>query len=64
MKNKTYKHVSYGEALERAGFELIEMMVRKRQLGFAGTLVWQNDSRLSRRIMFGWLLVQGPKGGG
>ena len=34
------------------------------QLGFAGALVRQGDSRLSKRVMFGRLAVQGPKRGG
>ena len=38
--------------------------IRKRQLGFAGALVRQGDSRLSKRVMFGRLAVQGPKRGG
>ena len=34
-----YKPLSYGEVLERTGFEHIETTIRKRQLGFAGALV-------------------------
>ena len=40
------------------------MTIWKRQLGFAGALVRQGDSRLSKRVMFGQLAVQGPKRGG
>ena len=59
-----YKHLSYGEALERAGSQCIEMTIRKRQVGFAGALVLQGESRLSNRIMYRWLAVQGSKRGG
>ena len=51
-----YKPLSYREVLERTGSE--------RQLGFALALVRQGDSRLSKRVMFGQLAVQGPKRGG
>ena len=61
-KNRTgYKPLSYGEVLERTGSERIEATIRKRQLGFAGALVQQGDPRLSKRVMFEWLTVQGPK---
>ena len=64
-KDRTgYKLLSYREVLERIGFERIETTIRKRQLGFAGVLVRQGDSRLSKRVMFGRLAVQGPKRGG
>ena len=56
-----YKPLSYREVLERTGSERIETTIRKRQLGFAGALVRQGDSRLSKRVMFGRLAVQGPK---
>ena len=59
-----YKPLSYREVLERTGSERIETTIRKRQLGFAGALVRQGDSRLSKRVMFGRLAVQGPKRGG
>ena len=59
-----YKPLSYREVLERTGSERIETTIRKRQLGFVGALVRQSDSRLSKRIMFGRLAVQGPKRGG
>ena len=58
-----YKPLSYGEILERTSSERIETTIRKRQLGFAGALVRQGDSRLSKRVMFGRLAVQGPKRG-
>ena len=58
-----YKPLSYGEVLERTGSERIETTIPKRQLGFAGALVRQGDSRLSKRVMFGRLAVQGPKRG-
>ena len=41
-----YKPRSYGEVLKRTGSERIETTTRKRQLGFAGALVRQGDSRL------------------
>ena len=64
-KDRTgYKPLSYREVLERTGFERIKTTIRKRQLGFAGALVRQGDSRLSKRVMFGRLAVQGPKRGG
>ena len=64
-KDRTgYKLLSYREVLERTGSERIETTIQKRQLGFAGALVRQGDSRLSRRVMFGLLAVQGPKRGG
>ena len=59
-----YKTISYREVPERTGSERIETTIRKRQLGFAGVLVRQGDSRLSKRVMFGRLAVQGPKRGG
>ena len=59
-----YKPLPYREVLERTGSERIETTIRKRQLGFAGALVRQGDSRLSKRVMFGRLAVQGPKRGG
>ena len=59
-----YKPLSYGEVLERTGSERIKTTSRKRQLGFAGDLVRQGDSRLSKRVMFEPLAVQGPKRGG
>ncbi|CAM9559980.1 unnamed protein product, partial [Ascophyllum nodosum] len=59
-----YKPLSYREVLERTGSERIETTIRKRQLGFAGALVRQGDSRLSKRVMFGRLARQGPKRGG
>ena len=43
-----YKPLSYREVLERTGSERIETTTRKRQLGFAGALVRQGDSRLSK----------------
>ena len=51
-------------ALERTGSKRIETTIRKRQLGFAGALFRRGDSRLSKRVMFGRLAVQGPKRGG
>ena len=59
-----YKPLSYREVLERTGSERIETTIRKRQLGFAVALVWQGDSRLSKRVVFGRMAVQGPKRGG
>ena len=59
-----YEPLSYGEVLENTGSERIETTIRKRQLGFAGALIRQGDSRLSKRVMFGRLAVQGPKRGG
>ena len=59
-----YKSLSYREVLERTGSERIETTIRKRQLGFAGALVRQGDSRRPKRVMFGRLAVQGPKRGG
>ena len=41
-----YKPLSYGEVLERTGSERIETTIRKRQLGLAGGLFRQGDSRL------------------
>ena len=64
-KDRTgYKPLSYREVLERTGSERIETTIRKRQLGFAGALVRQGDSRLSKRVMFGRLAVQRAKRGG
>ena len=64
-KDRTgYKPLSYGEVFERIGSERIETTVRKRQIGFAGALVRQGHSRLSNRVVFGRLAVQGPKRGG
>ena len=64
LKDRTgYKPLSYREVLERTGSERIETTIWKRQLGFAGALVRQGDSRLSKRVMFGRLAVQGPKRG-
>ena len=61
-KDRTgYKTLSYREVLERTGSERIKTTIRKRQLGFAGALVRQDHSRLSKRVMFGRLAVQGPK---
>ena len=60
-KDRTgYKPLSYGEVLERTGSDRIKTTFRKRQLGFAGALVWQGDSKLSKRVMFGRLTVQAP----
>ena len=59
-----YKPLSYREVLEKTGSERIETTIRKRQLEFAGVLVRQGDSRLSKRVMFGRLAMQGPKRGG
>ena len=59
-----YKPLSYWEVLERTDSERIETTIRKRQVGFAGALVRQGDSRLSKRVIFGRLAVQGPKRGG
>ena len=59
-----YKPLSYREVLERTGSKRIKPTIRKRQLGFAGALVRQGDSKLSKRVMFGRLAVQGPKRGG
>ena len=62
-KDRTgYKPLSYREVLERTGSERIETTTRN--LGFAGALVQQGDSRLSKQVMFGRLAVQGPKRGG
>ena len=58
------KPLSYKKVLERTGSERIETTIRKRQLGFAGALVRQGDSRLSKQVMFGRTVVQGPKRGG
>ena len=64
-KDRTgYTPLSYREVLKRTGSERIETIIRKRQLGFAGALVQQGDSRLSKRVMFGRLAVQEPKRGG
>ena len=63
-KDRTgYKPLSYREVVERTGSERIETTVRKRQLRFAGALVQQDDSRLSKRVVFGRLAVQGPRRG-
>ena len=59
-----YKPLSYREVLERTGSERIGTIIRKRQLGFPEALVRQGDSRISKRVMFGRLAVQGPKRGG
>ena len=59
-----YEPLSYREVLERTGSERIDTTIRKRQLGFAGALVRRGGSRLSKRVMFGRLAVQGPKRGG
>ena len=59
-----YKPLSHGKVLERIGSERIKTTMRKHQLGFAGALVRQGDSRLSKRVMFERLAVQGPKRGG
>ena len=56
-----YKPLSYWEVLKRNGSERIETTIRKHQLGFAGALIRQGDSRLSKRVMFGRLPMQGPK---
>ena len=56
-----YKPLSYGEVLEKTGSERIETTIRKRQFGFAGALVRQGNSRLSKQVLFGRLAVQGPK---
>ena len=58
------KPLSYREVLKKTGSKRIKTTIRKRQLGFAGALVRQGDSRLSKRVMFGRLVVQGPKRGG
>ena len=64
-KNRTEdKSLSYRKVLERTGSERIGTTIRKRQLGFAGALVRQGDSRLSKQVMFGRLVVQRPKRGG
>ena len=64
-KDRTgYRSLLYREALERTGSERIETSTRQRQLGFAGGLVRQDDSRLSKRVLFGRLAMQGPKRGG
>ena len=61
-KDRTvYKPLSYREVLQRTGSERIETTIRKRQLGFAGALVRQGDSRLLKRVMFGRLAVRRPK---
>ena len=63
-KDRTgYKPLSYGETLERTGSERNENTIRKRQHGFAGALIRQGDSRLSKRVVFGRLAVQRPKRG-
>ena len=59
-----YKPLSYRKVVERTGSERIKTTIRKRQLGFTGALVRQGDSRLSKQVMFGRLVVQGPKRGG
>ena len=57
-KDRTeFKPLSCREVLERAGSERIETTIRKHQFEFAGALVRQGDSRLSKRIMFGRLAV-------
>ena len=64
-KDRTrYEPLSYREVIERTGSERTETTIWKHQLGFAGALVRQGDSRLSKRVMFGRLAVQGPKRGG
>ena len=64
-KDRTrYKSLSFREVLERTGSEHVETTIRKRQLVFAGALPRRGDSRLSKRVMFGRLAVQGPKRGG
>ena len=63
-KNRTgYNSLSYREVLEKTRSERIETTTWKRQFGFAGALVRQGVSRLSKRVMFGRLAVQGPKRG-
>ncbi|CAN0027632.1 unnamed protein product, partial [Ascophyllum nodosum] len=51
------------EVLKRTGSERIKTTIRERQLGFAGGLIRQGDSRLSKRVMIWRLAVQGPKRG-
>ena len=61
-KDRTgYKPLWYGEALERTGSERVETPIRKRQPGFAVAFVLKGDIRLSKRVMFQRLAVQGPK---
>ena len=55
-----HKPLSYREVLERTGSERIETIIRKRQLGFAGALVRQGDSRLSKRVILGGWRYKGP----
>ena len=56
-----YKPLSYREVLERTGPERIETTIWKRQLEFAGALVRQGDSRLSKRVLFGRLAADGAR---
>ena len=64
-KDRTgYKPLSYREVLERTGSEHIENTIWKGQLGLSGALVRHADSRISKRVIFGRLAVQGPKRGG
>ena len=64
-KNRTgYKPLSYGEAFERTGSQRKEAIFRKRQLGLAGFLIRQGDSRLLKGVVFGRLAVQRKKRGG
>ena len=55
-----YKPLSYREVLERTGSERIETTIRKRQLGFAGALVRQGDSRLSSESCLGGWRCKDP----
>ena len=64
-KDRTgHKPLLYWEVFETTGSERIETIIQKRQLGFAGALVRQGDSRLPKRVTFGRPAVQGPKRGG
>ena len=58
-----YKPLPYRRFSRGPVPNILKTTIRERQLGFAGAVVRQGDSRISKRVMFGRLAVQGPKRG-
>ena len=64
-KDRTgHKPLSYGEALKRTDSKRIDTSITKRLLESPGPLCGKATQVSLKRIMFGRLVVQGPKRGG
>ena len=55
-RQRTGYFMSFAKALEKAPYESVETIIRKRRLLFAGAVQRTNNERLTHRVMFGTMV--------